>query len=303
MEFDPRGRVCRKNSISQKIVFLAPLISSMHTMQFLRKSSTSGKNLLYAWFEAMHTRVDLLLYAETSHDHLELIANTIQDRIDKIETIANRFNSGSELYHLNKQAFVQPCPVSEELAEMIRECLSFHAKTFGCFDITVNSLNRFRSGTDYIYMDWKKKTILYQHPDIQIDLNGYVKGYALRAVAQILHESFIRDALINMGNSSILAIGNHPHGKGWSVGLDPAFEKNNHAITLFNECLTTSGNGLKNQKHIIDPETGQFVEKMDTVSVLTSDPALGEILSTAFFIADFPCRQRMLEQLPVKLIG
>jgi thiamine biosynthesis lipoprotein len=98
-----------------------------------------------------------------------------------------------------------------------------------------------------------------------------------------------------MGNSSILALGNHPHSeKGWRVGIDPAFKKTNTEVTLINECLTTSGNSLKNQRHIINPETGNFVEEKNVVSVVTSDPALGEILSTAFFVADDSCRQSML---------
>ena len=271
----------------------------MNSIQFLRKSQANGKNLLYAWFEAMHTRVDLLLYAEVSHDDLEAIARSIQDETDRIEKKVNRFDSGSELYYLNKYASVQECPVSEELVEMIGECLSFHSKTFGYFNITVNSFNNFRSGTDNIRLDTEKKTIFFQHSDIQIDLNGYVKGYALRTAAKILKDNQIHDALINFGNSSILAAGNNPYGEGWSVGMDPKLKKNGNAITLFNECLTTSGNRLKNQRHIINPQTGKFVDKTATVSVVTSDPALGEILSTAFFIADTFHRQLMLEQLPV----
>lgn len=275
----------------------------MNSIQFLRKSSAEGKNLLYAWFEAMHTRVDMLFYSEIPHENLESVAGKIQYRIYEIENIANRFDSGSELYYLNKQAFIQSCPVSEELAEMIRECLLYHSKTFGCFDITINSFNNFRSGIENIRLDREEKTIFFLHPDVQLDLNGYLKGYALRAAAQILQDNCIIDALINVGNSSVLAIGNHPYGKGWSVGMDPAFEKSDNAVTLFNECLTTSGNSQKNQQHIINPETGSFIEKTAIVSVVTNDPALGEILSTAFFVADDYHRQLMLEELPVKLIG
>jgi thiamine biosynthesis lipoprotein len=273
----------------------------MSPVQFLRKSPANGKNLLYAWFEAMHTRVDMLLSADLPHAQLEGAASTMQAKIDAIEAIANRFKPGSELDYINRNAFTQSCTVSGELAEMIRECLSFHPKTFGCFDITVNSLNHFRSGTGFIQLDVENKTIRFQHPDLQIDLNGYVKGYALRVLSRMLSDNAIRDALISMGNSSILAIGNHPYGKGWSVGLDPVFKNREKAVTLFNECLTTSGNGLKKRRHIIDPETGEWIDKTAPVSVITSDPAWGEILSTAFFVADAVSRERMLEELPVRL--
>ncbi len=62
------------------------------------------------------------------------------------------------------------------------------------------------------------------------------KGYALETIKSILNECVIENALINMGNSSVLALGNHPVGTGWKV--------NN--ILLHNECLTTSGNDSPN---------------------------------------------------------
>ena len=274
----------------------------MTKIQFIRKSTSDNKNILYAWFEAMHTRVDMLLYAGISHENLELVASSIQNEIDRIETIVNRLDSGSELFFINNNASDKPCTISDELAEMICECLIFNKKTFGCFNITVNSLNRFRSGIDNIHLDSENKIITFNHPDVQIDLNGYIKGYALRTIAQILRKNNIPDALISMGNSSILAIGNYPQGEGWKIGLDTEYNKNNIEVTLFNECLTTSGNSSKNPRHIINPQTGKFVKKMDTVSVITTDPALGEIFSTAFFVADANQRQLMLEELPVKTV-
>jgi len=274
----------------------------MTKIQFIRKSSADGKNILYAWFEAMHTRIDMLLCSGISYENLELTANSIQHKIDSLEKIANRFEPKSELFFINNNAFDRPCNISEELTEMIEECLIYNKKTYKCFDITVNSLNNYRFGIENIYLEPEKRRISYHHPNIQIDLNGYIKGYALRFVAQILRENNITDALISMGNSSILAMGNHPQTEGWSIGLDPEFDKNNTSVTLFNECFTTSGNSLKNQRHIINPENGKFVKEMNTVSVITADPALGEILSTAFFVANEANRQLMLKGLPARLM-
>jgi len=275
----------------------------MTKIQFIRKLSADGKNILYAWFEAMHTRIDMLLCSGTSYENLELVANSIQCKIDNIEKIANRFEPRSELYFVNNNAFDRPCNISEELTEIIEECLIYNKKTYKYFDITVNSLNNYRSGIENICFEPEKRRISYNHPDIQIDLNGYIKGYSLRFAAQILRENNITDALISMGSSSILAMGNHPQAEGWSIGLDPEFDKNNTSVTLFNECFTTSGNSLKNPRHIINPETGEFVKEMNTVSVITADPALGEILSTAFFVANNPQRQLMLKELPVRLVN
>ena len=74
-----------------------------------------------------------------------------------------------------------------------------------------------------------------------------------------------------MGNSSVLALGNHPVGSGWKV--------NN--ILLHDECLTTSGNDSPERRHIVSPRNGKLVEGVQQIAVVTSNGAIGEILSTA----------------------
>lgn len=51
-----------------------------------------------------------------------------------------------------------------------------------------------------------------------------------------------------MGNSSILALGNHPVGSGWKI----------NDILLHNECLTTSGNDSPSRRHIVSPQNGNW---------------------------------------------
>ena len=90
--------------------------------------------------------------------------------------------------------------------------------------------------------------------------------------------------LINMGNSSVLALGNHPVGTGWKV--------NN--ILLHNECLTTSGNDSPERRHIVSPRDGKLVEGARQISVVTTNGAIGEILSTALFAADGEQRKALM---------
>ena len=97
-------------------------------------------------------------------------------------------------------------------------------------------------------------------------------------------ECVIENALINMGNSSVLALGNHPVGTGWKV--------NN--ILLHNECLTTSGNDSPERRHIVSPRDGKLVEGARQISVVTTNGAIGEILSTALFAADGEQRKALM---------
>ena len=86
-----------------------------------------------------------------------------------------------------------------------------------------------------------------------------------------------------MGNSSVLALGNHPVGTGWKVSFDDqASTTKNHktqSILLNNECLTTSGNNSDDRKHIISPSSGKPLEGVRQVTVVTDDGTTGETLN------------------------
>lgn len=68
-----------------------------------------------------------------------------------------------------------------------------------------------------LIMDDIQKTVYFTRKGISLDLCGYIKGYVLDCIRKILETNHISDALINLGNSSILAIGNQPLGQGWKI--------------------------------------------------------------------------------------
>lgn len=240
-------------------------------------------NLLYVWFLAMFTRIDILLVSENTRTDLKTVADKIKLEIEKVETIANRFDANSEINKLNESAYLKPCVVSDELFQIISECLMYTSKTLGYFDITVNSLNKFSSGISNIELDNSTRAIRFLHPDVKIDLSGFVKGAVLRAIRILLFKENIHNALINIGNSSVLAIGNHPSGSGWKVSLPDLGELNN--ALLKNQCLTTSGNSVSTKWPIKNPITGDPVRVQQSLSVITSDPALGEVLAKVLYMA------------------
>lgn len=67
---------------------------------------------------------------------------------------------------------------------------------------------------------------------------------------------------MNMGNSSVLALGKHPLIDGWRVGFGQNVVSQNQEqeILLKDECLTISGNNSFERKHIIIPNSGKLVE-------------------------------------------
>lgn len=244
--------------------------------QHIFKQIDTGKSVFYAWSEAMHTRIDVVL-CELSEETSLALTNRILDEINRIEKFADRFNPASELSKINKLAALEPLTISAEMLDILQDCIRYNQLSLGAFDITIQSLNNYRHGISDIVIDQPTSTIHFKNKNVQLDLCGFIKGYALDKAMKILTEEKCSNALLNFGNSSVCAMGNHPNGKGWKVKLP---EQQEEFVTLYNECLTNSGNS-SNHLHIIEPSTGDFSKTEKIVSVVTNNATVGEVLATA----------------------
>jgi len=112
---------------------------------------------------------------------------------------------------------------------------------------------------------------------VMLDLGGYAKGYALDRAALILREAQVKAALINVGGN-MLAIG-QPGNRHWKVGIrDPRSEGSLAELELHdNEAIGTSGDYQryfmkdgKRHPHIIDARTGQTIDLVASVTIITS---------------------------------
>jgi FAD:protein FMN transferase len=120
-------------------------------------------------------------------------------------------------------------------------------------------------------------TISSTNRTVMIDLGGYAKGYALDRAAHILRAANVKAALVNVGGN-LLAIG-QPGERPWQVGIrDPRGEGSMATLELHdNEAVGTSGDYQryfmkdgKRHPHIIDPRTGQTIDLVASVTIVTS---------------------------------
>lgn len=217
--------------------------------------SGEGGVRFYAWFPAMHSRVDLLLAGDRSEADFLAIAKKVEATVADLERLANCYDPASPLARHNADASVQ---VPEALREMMDLCAWYKEQTFGLFD------------------PWF---------DGRCNLSAFLKGYALDSLRPLLEHRGIRESIVNMGNSSIMYLAE-------------------------GRVLTTSGNATAERRHIVDPATGRYVEGQRTLRVETplvcqgpdarqlGGGALGEVLSTALFIADDDRRRQLLQRFP-----
>lgn len=120
-------------------------------------------------------------------------------------------------------------------------------------------------------------TIWSVNPAVMLDFGGWVKGYALDRAAKILRDAGVEAALINVGGN-ILALG-RPGDRAWQVGIqDPRHDGTVARVALHdNEAIGTSGDyrryfmqGGKRRSHIIDPRSGESVDRVASVTILIS---------------------------------
>lgn len=244
-------------------------------IQHLYKPSPTGEGLFYGWFSVMHTRMDMAMYGNRHETEWMKIAKEISREVNRLESIGNCFDEKSELACVNRNAAIRPIILSDDLYEMIALCKRYHIETLGCFDVTIHSENHDAETMNHVHLSENTHTLHYGREGIKINLSGFIKGYALEKVRPILKANKVENVLVNLGNSSILAIGNHPNGEGWKVD----------DYTLHNQCLTTSGNDTETHHHIISPQTGKWIKGCNKVSVVTENAYIGEIYSTALFAA------------------
>ena len=94
-------------------------------MQHLCHTLDDGGFLVYSWFEAMHTRMDIILW-DKEISGLEQVSESILEEIQRIEAMGSCFLSDSEISAINASPVGVPVKVSDELFQLLERCLDYN---------------------------------------------------------------------------------------------------------------------------------------------------------------------------------
>ena len=193
----------------------------------------------------------------------------------------NRFSEESEVAQLNSYAAHYPFGVSNALFDMLMCCREYTEKTLGFFDVTLGKMAQ----VEQILMD---RTVQFMDDSIQVDLGGFAKGYALEELKTLIETYEVEHALLNFGNSAILAVGTHPLGDAWSVAINNPYRQAESlgAVKLKDCSLSVSGNMPSHTKHIFNPKTKMYEEGRQVLVVKSTSPLEAEVLSTTLMMTD-----------------
>ncbi len=250
-------------------------------MDYSFRVSAGGIALWYGWFEAMHTRMDILL---TGLPECEAVAvsEQIRKEVTRLERRFNRFDRRSDLWKINHTPGGDQIVLDEEWLSVFGEAERFRQLTEGWFDIAVSTPDHTRLGETY-QVDASRGELIRLREGVVFDFGGYAKGYALERVERIVREAGVKHGMISFGNSSVCCVGHHPKGDFWRVGVEHPRER--RPLVFFELCdasLSSSGNNGRNDGHIVAAGKGG-VTLSEIISVAAVSPLLCEVLSTALF--------------------
>ena len=248
----------------------------------------------YAQFGAMHTRMEIVLPRIEECEAQEIVRD-VEQRVKALERLMNRFDERSPLAVVNALAASEAVVVDDELFMALELCEVFRRGTGGYFDVAASE--QARQGAAYL-LDGKNHTIRLASADVRIDLGGFAKGFALEQVNRMLRERKVESAVVNFGNSSIVALGHHPFGEWWPIGVANRLRSGSMAeeFRLRDSALSVSGRAESGDYHIINPHTGLRVAGQELVAVEGRSPLVAEVLSTALYAAPHNRRAEIVAQ-------
>ena len=242
----------------------------------------------------MHTHIELLLTG-LGREQGERFAQEAEQRIKDMERRFNCHDMKSPLAVVNSRAAAEKVEVDDELFMALELCEVFRVATRGYFSVATNTAGVER--TPYI-LDGATHSVKFTSDGVQLDMGGFAKGFALDQVLKLTRESGAASALLNFGNSSVAAVGHHPYGEWWAVGVENTAQRGTLAyeVHLCDAAMSVSGRTPAGEYHIVDPHTGLKVAQDGMIVVEGRSALVAEVLSTALYAAPQSEREAIMQQ-------
>ena len=169
---------------------------------------------------------------------------------------------------------------------------------------------------DDVIIDKENSTVFLKDPEMSLDLGAIAKGYAVEQSAKYLEEKQVQPMIISAGGD-VRSIGKAQEKDRdyWVVGIQnpdqPDDNTSLRAVISIPEgySVVTSGDyqryfeldGVR-YHHLIDPDTLMPGNKFRSVTVVCSDSALADYLSTVLFLSDYERGKAMAEEFGVDVM-
>ncbi len=283
--------------------------------------------LVRASVPAMGTVAEVLLPAPSARG--EKLARAALDEIRDVEARMTRFDPASEIGRVNGEpgrAFA----VSPMTAHVVRTALEIARVSGGSFDPALGRLGaiwgfyerrpparlpdarelapaagRSLFGQVELGGGERRPRLRVSGPDAQLDLGGIAKGYAVDRAVALLRRHGVNHALVNVGGD-LYALGRHPEGRPWQVGVRHPRDKGRflEVLSIEDGAVATSGDyenffmaGGRRYHHLLDPRTGRPAPFHQSVTVTAPSVMTADALATATSTSSPPQARGLLRRL------
>lgn len=263
--------------------------------EFRYSDKNPSHPVAYACFHAMHTRMEAVL-ADVDETAARRLTEEIGAEVKALERLFNRFDDASPLAVINARAAREAVDAGDELFMALELCEAFRKGTGGYFDITTSTGSGGK--TSGYALDPSAHTVRFTREGIMLDMGGFAKGYALERVRRRVADAGITCGVLNFGNSSIAALGHHPYGEWWPIGVEHTKMRSvmAHEFHLCDRALSISGRSPEGEYHIVNPLTGATVAGEELIAVEGRSALVAEVLSTALYAAPKALRAAIVGQ-------
>ena len=288
---------------------------------------TANKEIAFKRSEKlMGNRFEITVVAEDEEWAHEKISLAVIE-ISRIEVMLTTFNEQSETNAVNRNAGIAPVKVSSEMFDLTQRSLKLSSLTQGAFDITYGGIDRSLWNFDThmkslpdaatakkmvrlinyrnVILDENEHTIFLKEEGMRIGFGGIGKGYAADKAKQLLVQQGVQSGIVN-ASGDLVAWGNQPDGKPWTVGIahPDLINQPFSFMEISGMAIATSGNyekyaiiNGKRYSHTIDPKTGLPVAGIKSVSIISTTAEIADAMATPVMVMGTRVGLNLLNQV------
>lgn len=291
----------------------------------LRAASAGDGVPVRTWRGAALGADACLQFAHPDPAEADRLIGVCLEEVARLERVFSLYRPESALARLNRDGALDAPPA--DLVRLLSETVDFGRRTDGAFDPTVQPLWQLYAGhfgrpgadpqgppaaavraalglVDYRNLRVEPGRTGFARRGMAVTLNGIAQGYVTDRVAERLKAEGMDRVLVDMGE--IRALGHHPAGRPWTVGLkNPADEARTvETLEVADMAVATSGgygtlfDPAGRFTHLFDPASGGCAREWLAVTVLAPDATTADALSTALSVVPEGRARTILNRFP-----
>lgn len=261
----------------------------------------------------MDTLIEVVFYGPNGPK----AADELEARLQLWEQNTSMYQPSGDIGRLNSKAGDgEAVFISEDVLGLLAKAKEWSLQSEGSFDLTIaplallwnvrgespqvpstQAVAKARALVDAgdLWLDMDHFQAKLMRPGQAVDLGAIAKGAASAIAFETMDKWNIRSGYVSFGGN--LAVrGRHPNGRDFVFGVRDPWGTNSAffaTVSISGQTMATTGDYIRyfeedgvRYSHILDPRTGYPVQNdLRSVSIIASDGALADFLSTALFVA------------------